>query len=84
MHGKFLFACQAEIQRCIRASQRSRIGGRRYGAHCTVALTEALPLMVNVQVLALLPPLAHAPDQMASRPLLTLKVIALLVAKLAD
>lgn len=40
--------------------------------------------MVNVQVLVLLPPLVHAPDQMASRPLLTLMVIALLVAKLAD
>ena len=52
--------------------------------HCTLALTDALPLMVNVHVLVLLPPLAHAPDQIASRPLLTLKVIALLAAKLAD
>lgn len=49
-----------------------------------MALTDALPLLVNVQVLALLPPLAHAPDQIASRPLLTLKVIALFAAKLAD
>jgi hypothetical protein len=40
--------------------------------------------MVNVQVLALLPPLEQAPDQIASRPLLTLKVIELLLAKLAD
>ena len=32
----------------------------------------------------MLPPLEHAPDQMASRPLLTLNVIELLVAKLAD
>ena len=47
-------------------------------------MTEALPLMVNVQVLVLLPPLAQAPDQIASRPLLTLKVIALPVAKPAD
>ena len=31
-----------------------------------------------------MPPLEQAPDQMASRPLLTLKVIELLVAKLAD
>ena len=53
-------------------------------SHCTLALTDALPLIVNVQVRALLPPLAHAPDQMASRPLLTLKVIALPVAKPAD
>ena len=40
--------------------------------------------MVNVQVLVLLPPLEHAPAQMASRPLLTLNVIELLVAKPAD
>ena len=40
--------------------------------------------MVNVQVLVLLPPLEHAPDQMASRPLLTLKVIELLVVKPDD
>ncbi len=40
--------------------------------------------MVNVQVAVLLPLLEHAPDQMASRPLLTLKVIELLVAKLDD
>ena len=39
---------------------------------------------MNVQVLVLLPPLEHAPDQMASRPLLTLNVIELLVAKPAD
>ena len=47
-------------------------------------VTVAIALSVKVQVLVLLPPLEHAPDQMASRPLLTLKVIALLVAKLAD
>ncbi len=40
--------------------------------------------MVNVQVLVLLPPLEQAPDQMASRSLLTLKVIKVLIAKLAD
>ena len=40
--------------------------------------------MVNVQVLVLLPLLEHAPDQMASRPLLTLNVIELLAAKPAD
>ena len=58
--------------------------GRPYGAHCTLALTDALPLMVNVHVLVLLPPLAHAPDQIASRSLLTLKVIELPVAKPTD
>ena len=40
--------------------------------------------MVHVQVLVLLPPLEHAPDQMTSRPLVALKVIELWVAKLAD
>ncbi len=53
-------------------------------SYCTFPVTEALPLIVNKQVLALLPALEHAPDQMASRPLLTLNVIELLVAKLAD
>ena len=38
-------------------------------------MTEALPFSVKVQVLALLPPLEHAPDQIASRPLLALSVI---------
>ena len=47
-------------------------------------VTEALPVIVKVQVLALLPPLEQAPDQIASRPLLTLKVIAVFSAKLAD
>ncbi len=41
-------------------------------------------MIVNVQVLALLPPLEHAPDQMVSRPLVALRVIELLPAKLAD
>jgi hypothetical protein len=52
--------------------------------HCTLALTDALPLMVKVQVFVLLPPLEQAPDQMASRPLVTLKVTGLLLAKPAD
>ena len=52
--------------------------------HCTLPVTEALPVIVNVQVLVLLPPLEHAPDQMASRPLLTLNVTELLAAKPAD
>jgi len=40
-----------------------------------LALTDALPDKVNVHVLRLLPPLEHAPDQTASRPFDTLKVI---------
>lgn len=47
--------------------------GRGY---CTLAVTEALPFKVNVQVLVLLPPLEQAPDQIASRLLLTRSVMA--------
>lgn len=43
-----------------------------------------MPLRVNVQVLVLLPPLEHAPDQIASRPLVTLSVIEVFAAKVAD
>ena len=49
-----------------------------------MALTDALPLMVKVQVFVLLPPLEQAPDQIASRPLVTLKLTGLLLAKPAD
>lgn len=45
-----------------------------------MALTVALAVAVNVQVLVLLPPLEQAPDQMASRPLETCKVIEVPVA----
>jgi hypothetical protein len=34
-----------------------------------------VPAIVNVQVFVLLPPLEQAPDQMASRPFVTLNVI---------
>jgi hypothetical protein len=47
-------------------------------------VTEALPVMVNVQVFVLFPPLEHAPDQMTSRLFVARKVIDVLVAKLAD
>ncbi|CAN5338037.1 hypothetical protein BH20ACT5_BH20ACT5_05270 [soil metagenome] len=40
-------------------------------------------VMVNVQVLVLAPPLEQAPDQMTSRPLVALRVIAVPVAKVA-
>jgi hypothetical protein len=52
--------------------------------YCTFALTDTVLVIVNVQVLALLPPLEHAPDQMASRPFVTLNVIDVLTAKPAD
>ena len=42
--------------------------------HCTLALTVALALAVNVQLLVLLPPLEQAPDHTASRLLETRRV----------
>jgi len=46
-------------------------------------VTDAAALMVKLQVFALAPPLEHPPDQMASRPLLTVSVTDVPVAKLA-
>ena len=43
--------------------------------YCTLALTDALPFSVKVQVLVFWPPLEQAPDQIASRPFVTLSVI---------
>jgi hypothetical protein len=47
-------------------------------------VTDAVAVMVNVQVLLLVPPLEHAPDQIASRPFETLSVIAVPPANDAD
>jgi len=44
----------------------------------------AAPVSVNVHVFVLFPPLEQAPDQMASRPFVTLSVICVLVANDAD
>src|SRR5712691_6295984 len=52
--------------------------------HCTVADTEAAPVIVNVHVFVLLPPLEQAPDQIASRPFVTLSVIDFPVVNDAD
>jgi hypothetical protein len=49
-----------------------------------LAVTAALPVIVNVQVLCLPPPLEQAPDQMASRPFVTLNVTDVLTAKPAE
>ncbi len=49
-----------------------------------MAVTEALLLKVNVQVLVLLPPLEQAPDQIASRLLLTRSVMAVPTLNVAD
>jgi hypothetical protein len=40
-----------------------------------LAVTDAFAFSVNVHVFVLFPPLEHAPDQIASRPLLTVSVI---------
>lgn len=40
-----------------------------------MAVTDALAFSVNVHVFVLFPPLEHAPDHIASRPLLTDRVI---------
>ena len=45
--------------------------------YCTFASTCEFAFKVMAQVLALLPPLEHAPDQMASRPLETESVMEL-------
>jgi hypothetical protein len=52
--------------------------------YCTFPVTDPLALIVKVQLLALLPPLEQAPDQMASRPLLAVKVIKVPLAKFAE
>ena len=47
-------------------------------------MTAADPASVKVQLLRLLPPLEHAPDQIASLPLVTASVIDVPVANDAD
>ena len=47
-------------------------------------MTVAAPRIVKVHVLVLFPPLEQAPDQTASRPLLTANMIAVPVAKDAE
>ena len=42
--------------------------------YCTLAVTDALAFSVNVHVFVLFPPLEQAPDQIASRPFVTLSV----------
>jgi hypothetical protein len=53
-------------------------------AHCTLAVTDALPLRVNVQVFVLFPPLEQAPDQMTSRLFVALRVIVVPVVNDAE
>lgn len=71
-------------QQILSLRRRSRPAGFDGFLYCTFAPTDALPVSVNVQFLVLLPPLEHAPDQTASRPLETLSVIAVPLANAAD
>jgi hypothetical protein len=49
-----------------------------------LAVTEALPVNVNVHVFVLFPPLEHAPDQMTSRSFVARSVIVVPVANDAE
>jgi hypothetical protein len=51
--------------------------------YCTFAVTDAAAFRVKLQLFCLAPPLEQPPDQMASRPLLTVSVTNVPVAKLA-
>src|SRR5262245_42362717 len=57
---------------------------RRHGVYRTLAVTVAVPVSVNVHDCVLLPPLEHAPDQIALRPPETVSVIAVPVENDAD
>jgi len=52
--------------------------------YCTLALTEALPVRVNVHVFTLFPPLEQAPDQITSRVFVALSVIEVPVVNVAE
>lgn len=64
--------------------RRSHRSGALGSAHCTFAVTAALPPIVKTHVRALAPPLEQAPDQIASRPFVTLSVIEVFVANGAE
>src|SRR4051794_26177050 len=51
--------------------------------YCTFAVTAAAAFIVRLHVFVLEPPLEQLPDHTASRPLLTVKVTRVPVAKLA-
>ena len=51
-----------------REGRRGKLGSRRRRrCYCTLALTEALPVSVNVHDFTLFPALEQAPDQITSR-----------------
>jgi len=51
--------------------------------YCTFAVTDVAAFSARLQLFCLAPPLEQPPDQTASRPLLTVSVTNVLVAKLA-
>src|SRR6266852_9248379 len=51
--------------------------------YCTFEVTDVAALTVTVQLFTLAPPLEQPPDQMATRPLLTVSVTGVPVVKLA-
>src|SRR5262245_59181670 len=58
--------------------------GPRRPRYCTFTVSDAFALSVKVQVFTLLPPLLHAPDQIASRLFDTRNVMLVPVAKVAE
>lgn len=72
------------IRVAIRNPTRCRGRSSRRAGYCTLALTDAAPVMVNVHVFTLLPPLEQAPVQMAVRPFDTVSVIAVPVVNAAE
>ncbi len=68
-----------------REGRRGKLGSRRRRrCYCTLTLTEALPVSMNVHVFTLFPALEQAPDQIALRPFETLRVIDVPVANVAE
>ena len=80
--------CRHDIHASERSADRQPCLGRHLGdrrrrlsrrrsrtGHRTFTLTDASPPIVNVHDFALFPPLEQAPDQIASRPFVTLSVI---------
>jgi hypothetical protein len=70
------------VGRFLGGLMRSFVTRARF--HFTLAVTDAAPVSVNVQVFVLLPPLEQAPDQIASRPFETLSLIDVPVARVVQ
>ena len=93
-HGRTQTPAHAGLEpgaeRCRNAdtTERSRPPPRpaltRSLSYCTLALTEAAPVRVNVHVFTLLPPLEQAPLKIALRPLETASVIDVPVVNVAE